>query len=58
MSISLNGKAGLSGEMALRIEKALDVRIGRLMRMRSAYEIARARKRKRLNRAGRARCAA
>jgi plasmid maintenance system antidote protein VapI len=35
----LNCKAGLSGEMALRIEKALGVKMDTLMRMQSAYEI-------------------
>src|ERR1700746_119553 len=45
LSSLLNGKADLSGEMALRIEKAFGVRIDTLMRMQSAYEIARARKR-------------
>jgi len=29
----LNGKAGLSGDMALRIEKAFGVKMGTLMRM-------------------------
>jgi addiction module HigA family antidote len=33
----LNGKADLSGEMALRIEKAFGVRMDTLMRMQSAY---------------------
>jgi addiction module HigA family antidote len=41
LSILLNCKAGLSGEMALRIEKAFGVKRYTLMRMQSAYEIAR-----------------
>jgi plasmid maintenance system antidote protein VapI len=44
----LNGKAGLSGDMALRIEKAFGVKMDTLMRMWSAYEIAQTRKRERL----------
>jgi antitoxin HigA-1 len=45
LSSLLNRKAGLSGEMALRIEKAFGVRMDTLMRMQSAYEIARTRQR-------------
>jgi addiction module HigA family antidote len=45
LSSLLNGKAGLSGEMALRIEKAFGVKMDTLMRMQSAYEIAQTRKR-------------
>jgi addiction module HigA family antidote len=41
----LNGKAGLSGDMALRIEKAFGVKMETLMRMQSAYDIAQTRKR-------------
>jgi antitoxin HigA-1 len=41
----LNGKADLSCEMALRIEKAFGVKMDTLIRMRSAYDIARARRR-------------
>ena len=40
LSSLLNGKADLSGEMALRIEKAFGVRMETLMRMQSAYDIA------------------
>jgi addiction module HigA family antidote len=47
LSSLLNGKAGLSGEMALRIEKAFGPKMDILMRMQSAYEIARTRKRQR-----------
>ena len=45
LSSLLNGKAGLSGDMALRIEKAFGVKMDTLMRMQSAYEIAQTRKR-------------
>ncbi len=45
LSSLLNGKAGLSGEMALRIEKAFGPKMDTLMRMQSAYDIARTRKR-------------
>jgi len=45
LSSLLNGKAGLSGEMALRIEKAFGVRMDTLMRMQSTYDIAQTRKR-------------
>jgi plasmid maintenance system antidote protein VapI len=41
----LNAKAGLSGEMALRIEKAFGPKMDTLMRIQSAYDIARTRKR-------------
>lgn len=54
----LNGKAGLSGDMALRIEKAFGVRMDTLMRMQSAYEIAQTRKREKLIRVQRVGCAA
>jgi addiction module HigA family antidote len=45
LSSLLNDKAGLSGEMALRIEKAFGVKMDTLMRMQSAYEIAQTRRR-------------
>src|SRR5271170_5501611 len=45
LSSLLNSKAGLSGEMALRIEKAFGVKMETLMRMQSSYDIAQARKR-------------
>jgi addiction module HigA family antidote len=48
LSSLLNGKAGLSGDMALRIEKAFGVKMDPLMRMQSAYEIAQTRKRENL----------
>src|SRR6266550_793358 len=40
LSSLLNGKADLSGEMALRIEKAFGVKMDSLMKMQSAYDIA------------------
>jgi antitoxin HigA-1 len=43
LSSLLNRKADLSGDMALRIEKAFGVRMDTLMRMQSSYDIARAR---------------
>src|SRR5207302_210022 len=43
LSSLLNGKASLSGDMALRIEKAFGVKMDTLMRMQSAYDIARTR---------------
>jgi addiction module HigA family antidote len=45
LSSLLNGKASLSGDMALRIEKAFGVRMDSLMRMQASYGIARTRKR-------------
>jgi antitoxin HigA-1 len=45
LSSLLNGKGNLSGDMALRIEKAFGVKMDTLMRMQSAYDIARTRKR-------------
>ena len=45
LSSLLNGKADLSGEMALRIEKAFGVKMDTLMRMQSAYDIAQTRSR-------------
>jgi addiction module HigA family antidote len=48
LSSLLNGNAALSGDMALRIEKAFGVRMETLMRMQSAYEIAQTRKRENL----------
>jgi len=47
LSSLLNGKADLSGEMALRIEKAFGVKMETLMRMQSAYDIAKTRSRER-----------
>lgn len=45
LSSFLNGRADLSGDMALRIEKAFGPRMETLMRMQAAFDIARARKR-------------
>jgi addiction module HigA family antidote len=45
LSSLLNGKADLSGDMALRIEKAFGVKMDTLMRMQSAYDITQIRKR-------------
>jgi len=45
LSSLLNGKADLSGEMALRIEKAFGVKMDTLMRMQASYDIAQIRKR-------------
>ena len=47
LSSLLNAKASLSGEMALRLEKAFGVRMETLMRMQSSYDIAQTRKRER-----------
>ena len=43
LSSLLNGKANLSGDMALRIEKAFALKMDTLMRMQNAYDIAQAR---------------
>ena len=43
LSSLLNGKADLSGDMALRIEKAFGVKMDTLMRMQASYDIARTR---------------
>jgi addiction module HigA family antidote len=48
LSSLLNGKADLSGDMALRIEKAFGVKMDTLMRMQSSYDIAQTRKREKL----------
>lgn len=45
LSSLLNSKADLSGDMALRIEKAFGPKMDTLMRMQAAYDIARTRKR-------------
>src|ERR1700676_3160529 len=47
LSSLLNRKADLSGDMALRIEKAFGVRMDTLMRMQASYDIAQTRKRER-----------
>ena len=43
MSMLLNGKAGLSADMAIRFEKAFGVKADTLLRMQTSYELARAR---------------
>jgi addiction module HigA family antidote len=45
LSSLLNAKAGLSGDMALRFEKAFGVNMDTLMRMQNSYDIARTRRR-------------
>lgn len=45
LSSLLNGSANLSGDMALRIEKAFGAKMDTLMRMQSSYDIAQTRKR-------------
>ncbi len=45
LSSLLNGIADLSGDMALRIEKAFGVKMNTLMRRQASYDIAKARKR-------------
>jgi antitoxin HigA-1 len=45
LSALLNGRAALSPNMALRIEKAFGPKMDTLLRMQTSYEIARARDR-------------
>lgn len=45
LSSLLNGRADLSGEMALRIEKAFGVKMDTLPRMQASYDIGRTRSR-------------
>ncbi|HEV2548634.1 MAG TPA: HigA family addiction module antitoxin [Stellaceae bacterium] len=45
LSALLNGRASLSPEMALRIEKAFGPKMDTLLRMQTAYDIAEARRR-------------
>ncbi len=45
LSSLLNGRAALSGDMALRVEKAFGVKMDTLMQMQAAYDIAQTRKR-------------
>jgi addiction module HigA family antidote len=45
MSNLLNGKAGLSAEMAIRFEKAFGLRAETLLRMQVAHDLASARAR-------------
>jgi addiction module HigA family antidote len=46
LSALLNGRASLSPDMALRIEKAFGPKMDTLLRMQTAYDIAEARGRK------------
>ncbi|MES2442245.1 MAG: HigA family addiction module antitoxin [Pseudomonadota bacterium] len=45
MSALLNGRAGLSADMAIRFEKAFGVKADTMLRMQSAHELAQARAR-------------
>jgi addiction module HigA family antidote len=45
LSALLNGRAALSPDMALRVEKAFGPRMDTLLRMQTAFEIAKARDR-------------
>ena len=47
LSALLNGRAALSPDMALRIEKAFGPKMDTLLRMQTAYEVAKARDRER-----------
>ena len=47
LSTLVNGHSDLTGEMALRIEKAFGVKMDTLMRMQSSYDIAQTRLRER-----------
>jgi addiction module HigA family antidote len=47
LSALLNGRAALSPEMALRIEKAFGPKMDTLLRMQTSFEIYQARKRER-----------
>ncbi len=52
LSSLLNGKADLSGKMALRIENAFGVKMDTLMRMQASCDIAQTRKREKEVRPG------
>jgi antitoxin HigA-1 len=45
LSSLLNGQADLSGDMALRLEKAFGVRMETLMRMQASFDVVRTRTR-------------
>jgi antitoxin HigA-1 len=47
LSAFLNGRASLSGEMAVRIEKAFGLKVETMLRMQNNYDIAQARLRSR-----------
>ena len=53
LSSLLNAKAGLSGDMALRFEKAFGVDMETLMRMQNSYDIVQTRSRANKIRVGR-----
>ena len=44
MSSLLNGRSGISAEMAIRFEKAFGVRADSLLRMQAAHDLAQARR--------------
>lgn len=44
LSALLNGRASLSSDMALRVEKAFGIKMDTLLRMQTAFEIAEARR--------------
>ncbi len=44
LSSLLNSRSSLTGEMALRVEKVFGIKMDTLMRMQSAYDIAKTRK--------------
>lgn len=48
LSSLLNARANLSGDMALRIEKAFGIKMDTLLRMQASYDIAKARTREHL----------
>src|ERR1039458_5485347 len=45
LSSLLNGRGGLSGGMAVRLEESFGVKMDTIMRMQASYDIARTRKR-------------
>ena len=47
MSALLNGHAGLSAEMAIRFEKAFGLKADSMLRMQTAFDLAKARARER-----------
>ena len=47
MSSLLNGRAGLSAEMAIRFEKAFGLKADTMLRMQTAYDLAQVRARER-----------
>lgn len=46
-AVSLNGKANLSADMAIRLEKAFGLKAGTMLQMQTAYELAQAREHER-----------